>query len=92
MNAIKKTWWMQVGGIEAMDSWFSAYDDHRLRRDYPNQYHDELLRRADEMNRQKLIDRRQWRDLRVLADRSYLEAAAGAEFAAPATEAHGCWK
>ncbi|OLS59227.1 hypothetical protein [Pseudomonas putida] len=92
MNAIENPWWMHVVGTEAMDSWFSIYDDHRLRRDYPSHYHDELLRRADEMDRQKLIDWRQWRDLRILADRSYLEAVAGAEFAAPATEAHGCRK
>lgn len=92
MNAIEKAWWMQVAGIETMDSWFSIYDDHRLRRDSPNHYHDELLRRADEMDRRKLIDWRQWRDLRSLADWSYLEAVAGAEFAGPATETYGCWK
>ncbi len=73
-----------------VDDWFSIYDNHRLRRDYPNAYHDELLRRADEMDRQRLIDWRQWRDLRVLADKSYLEAVAGSEFKAPTEEHYGC--
>lgn len=66
-----------------MDDWFTIYDNHRLRRDYPDAYHDELLRRADEMDRQRLIDWRQWRDLRVLADKSYLGAVAGSDFSAP---------
>lgn len=72
-----------------MDDWFSIYDDHQLRRDYPNAYHDELLRRADEMDRQGLVDWRQWRDLRVLADKSYLGAVAGSEFNAPTEEDYG---
>lgn len=90
MNAIGGTVGRTGSGIRHMDDWFAIYDNHRLRREYPDAYHDELLRRADEMDRQKLIDWQQWRDLRVLADKSYLEAVAGAEFKTPAVEDYGC--
>nr|WP_240160667.1 hypothetical protein [Pseudomonas bharatica] len=69
---------------------FAIYDDHRLRRERPDDYHDELLRRADEMDRQGLVGWQQWRDLRTLADRSYLRAVAGDDFVAPAASCHGC--
>ncbi|OAI86129.1 hypothetical protein [Pseudomonas putida] len=90
MNAIDESVWCTSNGARALDAWFAIYDDHRLRRERPDDYHDELLRRADEMDRQGLVGWQQWRDLRTLADRSYLRAVAGDDFVAPAASYHGC--
>jgi hypothetical protein len=48
--------------------------------DCPDAYHEELIRQADEMDRQKIVDWEEWRDLRVKADHAYLRAVAGADY------------
>lgn len=60
--------------VEAINRWFSTFDDHSARCACPHAYHQELLRQADEMKRLGLIARQQWRDLRQLADRSLQQA------------------
>lgn len=65
----------------AMDAWYATYEDVRMRMDCPSTYHETLLRQADEMDRQKLIDWNEWRDLRTIADRAFLVAVAGGDYA-----------
>lgn len=90
MNAIGAAVWHTGIGVPEMDKWFSIYDNHQWRGECPDSYHDELLRQADEMDRRGLIDWRKWRDLRVLADKSYLEAVAGIDFHACPAEVQDC--
>nr|WP_314481146.1 hypothetical protein [uncultured Pseudomonas sp.] len=66
--------------LEAINRWFSTFDDHALRSACPSSYHEELLRQADEMDRLGLIDWQQWRDLRQLADRAFTRALEGADY------------
>ncbi|MFA7893177.1 hypothetical protein [Pseudomonas putida] len=63
--------------LEAINRWFSTFDDHTLRNACPSAYHQELLRQADEMGCLGQIDRQQWRDLRQLAGQSFRRALAG---------------
>ncbi|MEZ1314459.1 hypothetical protein QIW53_00410 [Pseudomonas fluorescens] len=67
----------------ALDAWHRALDDCTLRMNCPNTYHDELLRQADEMDRNGLIDWQEWRDLRLEADQAYLRAVAGEDYHPP---------
>lgn len=69
--------------LEAINRWFSTFDNHALRNACPSAYHEELLRQADEMDRLGMIDWQQWRDLRQLADRSLQRALEGADYQAP---------
>ncbi|AIN58611.1 hypothetical protein EON09_04640 [Pseudomonas soli] len=66
--------------LAAINHWFDTYDNQALRRHCPSTYHDELLRQADEMDRLRLIDWTEWRDLRRLADRAFVKAVAGADY------------
>ena len=63
-----------------LDAWHRALDDRTLRMECPDAYHEELLRQADEMDRQRMIDWQEWRDLRLTADQRYLCAVAGEDY------------
>ena len=41
----------EVKKLAALDRWHAALDDVTLRRDNPDGYHEELIRRADELHR-----------------------------------------
>lgn len=64
----------------ALDAWHRALDDCSLRMECPDAYHEELLRQADEMDRQGIVNWEEWRDLRVEADAAYLRAVAGGDY------------
>lgn len=80
MNAITQQITLEQRRLVAVNCWFLLFDDVERRRDCPSTYHEELLRQADEMDRLGLIDWREWRDLRRLADRAFLRAIAGADY------------
>ncbi|MNM13996.1 hypothetical protein D3C76_358620 [compost metagenome] len=80
--------------LAAINRWFETFDNHALRRHCPSTYHEELLRQADEMDRQRLVAWTEWRDLRRLADRAFLQAVAGGDYHGStrfqgAAQAHG---
>lgn len=64
----------------ALDFWHCTLENVCLRMDCPDAYHEELLRQADEMVRLGFVDWKEWRDLRVIADRAYLRAIAGEDY------------
>ncbi|VVN47061.1 hypothetical protein PS662_05964 [Pseudomonas fluorescens] len=66
--------------LRALDAWHRALENCSLRRDCPDAYHEELLRQADEMDRQGIIDWEEWRDLRTKGDEAYLRAVAGEDY------------
>lgn len=66
--------------LRAMNAWHRALDNRALRMDCPDAYHEELLRQSDEMDRLKIVTWSEWRDLRIEADRAYLEAVAGVDY------------
>ncbi|UTL88784.1 hypothetical protein [Pseudomonas fluorescens] len=80
MNAITQQITQEQRRLTAVNHWFLLYDDQECRRQCPSSHHEELLRQADEMDRLGLIDWREWRDLRRLADRAFLKAIAGADY------------
>lgn len=77
MNAISGQIGQEERRLVAINRWFRLYDDVQQRRDCPSTYHEELLRQVDEMDRLGLVDWQEWRDLRRLADRGFLNAIAG---------------
>ncbi|RON44230.1 hypothetical protein [Pseudomonas frederiksbergensis] len=64
----------------ALDAWHRALDNCALRMECPDAYHEELLRQADEMDRQGIVNWEEWRDLRRKADQAYLRAVAGGDY------------
>lgn len=64
----------------ALGSWHRALDNCSLRMECPDAYHEELLRQADEMDRQGIVNWEEWRDLRLEADQAYLRAVAGGDY------------
>jgi len=80
MNAFTKPVGAEQRRLEAITRWFVTFDDQAIRRNCPSSYHEELLRQADEMDRLDLIDWEAWRDLRRLADQSFMMAVAGADY------------
>jgi hypothetical protein len=66
--------------LRALDSWHRALDNCSLRMECPDAYHEELLRQADEMDRQGIVNWEEWRDLRMEADQAYLRAVAGEDY------------
>lgn len=64
----------------ALDTWHRALENRSLRMACPDTYHEELVRQADEMDRQGIVNWEEWRDLRVEADRAYLRAVAGEDY------------
>lgn len=71
---------IQERKLRALDAWHRVLDDRTLRMECPDAYHEELLRQADEMDRQRMIDWQEWRDLRLTADQLYLRAVAGEDY------------
>lgn len=80
MNALCEPALLDEQKLLALNLWFATLDDVALRMDSPDHYHEALLRQADEMDRIGLIDWAEWRDLRLLADRAWLRAVAGADY------------
>jgi hypothetical protein len=74
--------------LRALDCWHRALDNCSLRMDCPDAYHEELLRQADEMDRQGIIDWEEWRDLRSKGDEAYLRAVAGEDYHASSRLEH----
>ncbi|WP_229610246.1 hypothetical protein [Pseudomonas putida] len=72
---------LQLLKLNCLAGWFRVLEDRALRMDSPDDYHEELLRRADEMDRQGIISWQEWRDLRQEADAAYLRAVAGDDYA-----------
>lgn len=70
----------QEAKLRAYDRWHRARDDCSMRTDCPDAYHDKLLRQADEMDRLGIVTWQEWRDLRIEADKAYMEAVAGADY------------
>lgn len=66
--------------LRALAAWYQTLEDLQLRMECPNDYHDQLLRHADEMDRCGLVSWQEWRDLRIEADQHYLLAIAGADY------------
>jgi hypothetical protein len=81
MNALKnQLTFAQETKLLALDAWHSALENLELRMDCPDAYHDELLRKADEMDRMGVLSWHEWRDLRREADEAYLRAVAGDDY------------
>ena len=80
MNAFSEEIAQGQRRLKAINRWFLLYDDVEQRRNCPSTHHEELLRLADEMDLLGLVDWREWRDLRRLADRVFLRAIAGADY------------
>lgn len=70
----------QEAKLRAYERWHRALDDCSLRMDCPDAYHEELLRQADEMDRLDVVTWQEWRELRMTADKAYLQAVAGADY------------
>ncbi|KAI2684370.1 hypothetical protein [Pseudomonas sp. TNT3] len=66
--------------FRTLGSWHRALENCALRMECPDAYHEELLRLADEMDRQRMISWQEWRDLRLEADQAYLRAVAGEDY------------
>ncbi|MBI6939819.1 hypothetical protein JET76_00540 [Pseudomonas putida] len=66
--------------LQGLAAWYRLLEDRLLRMECPDDYHAELARRADEMDRLGLISFREWRHLRVEAHRAYLDAVAGRDY------------
>ena len=66
--------------LRGLDAWHRTLENCSLRMDCPDAYHEELLRQADEMDRQGIIDWEEWRDLRTKGDEAYLRAVAGEDY------------
>lgn len=66
--------------LSALESWHRALENSALRMNCPDGYHEELLRQADEMDRQHLVSWEEYRDLRKDADDAYLHAVAGGDY------------
>jgi hypothetical protein len=83
MNAFKNLLTpAQETRLWALDAWYRALENKQLRMDCPDAYHDELVRRTDEMDRLGIVTWIEWRDLRMLADQAYLRAVAGEDYQA----------
>jgi hypothetical protein len=81
MNALKNQLaFARESKLLALDAWHSALENLELRMDCPDAYHDELLRKADEMDRMRVLSWDEWRDLRREADEAYLRAVAGDDY------------
>lgn len=70
----------QLLKLNALANWHHQLENHQLRMDSPDDYHDELTRQADEMDRLGIISWQEWRELRMEAHAAYLEAVAGADY------------
>ncbi|MHC8381380.1 hypothetical protein [Pseudomonas sp. LB3P14] len=64
----------------ALDTWHRALENCSLRMECPDDYHEDLLRQADEMDRLGIVNWEEWRDLRIEADQAYLRAIAGEDY------------
>lgn len=70
----------QLRRVRALDAWHRAFEDFPLRMEWPDGYHEELLRQADEMDRKGIVEWDECRDLRAAADEAYLSAVAGNDY------------
>jgi hypothetical protein len=72
----------QEARLRALDAWHRVLENKQLRMDWPDAYHDELVRQSDEMDRLGIVTWNEWRDLRMQADQAYLRAVAGDDYQA----------
>ncbi|GLO03176.1 hypothetical protein ACK1VC_25430 [Pseudomonas sp. XP2] len=70
----------QLLKLNCLALWYRVLEDKVLRMDSPDDYHEELLRQADEMDRRGIITWQEWRDLRIEADEAYLRVVAGEDY------------
>ena len=70
----------QLLKLNCLAAWYRVLESRALRMDSPDDYHEELLRQADEMERRGIICWQEWRDLRLEADAAYLRAVAGEDY------------
>lgn len=70
----------QLLKLNCLALWYRVLEDKVLRMDSPDDYHEELLRQADEMDRRGIINWQEWRDLRIEADEAYLRVVAGEDY------------
>lgn len=70
----------QVLKVHALAAWYQVLEGRAFRMDSPDDYHEELLRQADEMDRRGIITWQEWRDLRIEADQAYLRVVAGEDY------------
>ncbi|MFI8556305.1 hypothetical protein [Pseudomonas putida] len=70
----------QLLKLNCLAVWYRVLEDRALRMDSPDEYHEELLRQTDEMNRRGIICWQEWRDLRLEADAAYLRAVAREDY------------
>jgi len=81
MNAFKNQLTLeQESRLHALDAWYRALENRELRMDCPDAYHEELLRKSDEMDRLGMLTLTELRDLRRDADAAYLLAVAGKDY------------
>lgn len=70
----------QLLKLNVLAAWYVLLESRALRMDSPDEYHEELLRQADEMDRRGIISWQEWRELRLEADAAYLRAVAGEDY------------
>ena len=66
--------------LNLLAAWFHVLENRAFRMSSPDDYHGELLRQADELDRRGIISWQEWRDLRLQADAAYLRAIAGEDY------------
>lgn len=70
----------QLLKLNVLAAWYVLLENRALRMDSPDEYHEELLRQADEMDRRGIISWQEWCELRLEADAAYLRAVAGEDY------------
>lgn len=66
--------------LSAIAVWYQLLENRQLRMDCPDDYHAELARQADEMDRLGIISFAEWRGLRDEAHRAYQHAVQGVDY------------
>lgn len=79
-NVREKPLCRPIAEAQRLADWYRVLESRALRMDSPDEYHEELLRQADEMDRRGIICWQEWRDLRLEADAAYLRAVAGEDY------------
>jgi len=60
--------------IPALAAWYAQYDDISYRRESPDAYHHELVRTAEALRDDGIIDWDDWLALKALADQAHVHA------------------
>ncbi|VVO26069.1 hypothetical protein [Pseudomonas fluorescens] len=59
---------------KALQAWYELLDDTGYRTDSPDAYHNALLRLAEELLKNDVINASGWMELKTLADAAYSQA------------------